>query len=144
MGELVLGAFVLSVTSLAETVALPKLVNVILNEAVPLVRDLLTGVAVPPAEQAMLTTSVTVLTRLKVASTAFTVTVNATPAVWLTGAPLFPVAVPGAKVSPGTITSRLLNPPPLTEKSVLRALLKPTELAVNCLLGPAASISKLV
>ena len=49
MGELVLGAFVLSVTSLAETVALPKLVNVILNEAVPLVRDLLTGVAVPPA-----------------------------------------------------------------------------------------------
>ena len=80
MGELVLGAFVLSVTSLAETVALPKLVNVILNEAVPLVRDLLTGVAVPPAEQAMLTISVTVLTRLKVASTAFTVTVNATPA----------------------------------------------------------------
>ena len=70
MGELVPDGFVLSVASLAVTVALPRLLMVTLNVAVPLLRAFVAGTATPPLEQATLTTSVIVLTRFQVASTA--------------------------------------------------------------------------
>jgi hypothetical protein len=54
---------------------------------------------------------------------------------WLRGAPLLPVGVPGAKVSPGASTIKPENPVPLTMNILLKALLKPAELAVSCLLN---------
>src|SRR5258707_11111369 len=48
------------------------------------------------------------------ASTAFTVTVNAVPAVRAVGDPVFPLAVPGAAVSPGINSCNFANAPALT------------------------------
>src|SRR6185369_6378841 len=47
------------------------------------------------------------------ASTALTVTLNGVLAVWVMGAPVLPVAVPGAAVSPGARICSLVNAPTL-------------------------------
>ena len=57
---------------------------------------------------------VTELTRFQFASTAFTVTVNAVPAVRAVGVPVLPVAVPGAAVSPGISICSFVNAPAVT------------------------------
>src|SRR5262249_56587463 len=60
------------------------------------------------------TKSETVFTKFQFASTAFTVTLNAAPAVCAVGVPALPVAVPGAAVSPGASASNLANAPAFT------------------------------
>ena len=72
-----------------------------------------------------------------------TVTLNGVPAVCAVGVPLLPVAVPGAKLSPGATTSNCEKDAPATVNALLTALVKPGELAVSCLL-PVESISRFV
>src|SRR2546430_1020159 len=88
--------------------------KVTLKATVPAVRAVLAGRVGLGAEDVMPTVSVTVLTTFQFASTAFTVTLNAVPAVCALGAPLLPVAVPGAEVSPGARTWSFENAPALT------------------------------
>src|SRR2546430_17404446 len=57
----------------------------------------------------MPTVSVMLVTRFQLASTALTVTVKAVPAVRAVGAPVLPLAVPGAAVSPGTNSCSLVK-----------------------------------
>ena len=59
------------------------------------------------------------LTTFQLASTAFTVTVNGTPAVWAVGVPVLPVSVRGAATSPGTSTWSLVNVPARTVNGAL-------------------------
>jgi len=54
------------------------------------------------------------VTTFQFASTAFTVTVNAVPAVSALGLPVFPLADPGAAVSPGTRSCSFVNAPAIT------------------------------
>src|ERR1043165_3822863 len=68
------------------------------------------------------------------ASTALTVTLNAAPAIWAEGVPVFPVAVPGAASSPGASNCSFTNAPELTvmEELVLAVLVPSlTSLAVT-------------
>ena len=58
--------------------------------------------------------SVIVVTRFQFASTARMVTLKAVPAVCGLGVPVFPVAVPGAAISPGSRSCSLANGPALT------------------------------
>src|SRR5258706_14927981 len=60
------------------------------------------------------TVSVTFVVGFQKASTALTVTVNATPAACAFGVPVFPVADPGTAVSPGTSNSNRAKAPGLT------------------------------
>src|SRR5262249_26203285 len=55
-----------------------------------------------------------VLTTFQFTSTAFTVMVKATPAVWPMGAPVFPLIEPGPALSPGTRICNLAKVPGLT------------------------------
>ena len=129
--------------SLAVTVRLPAVFNVTVNVFVPFTSAAFGGSTALVSEEVIPTVSVTVFARLLPASTALTVTVKAVPAVCGVGVPLLPVAVPGAKVSPGASTSSPLKAPPLIVKLLLTALVKPGELAVSCLV-PAVSISRFV
>ena len=63
-------------------------------------------------------------TMFQFASTALTVTENGVPAVRADGVPVFPVALPGAAVSPGTSSCSFVNAPALTvvEGEVLAVL----------------------
>src|SRR6266581_7003428 len=142
--ELVLFVFVLSVTSLAVTVALPAVFKVTEKVLVPLTNAALAGKTALVSEAVSLTVSVTVLIKFQFASTALTVTMKAVPAVWAIGVPVLPLRVPGAAVSPGRSTCTCEKDEPVTAKTALVALLKPLELAVNCLLVPTASISRSV
>src|SRR5258708_39537432 len=57
--------------------------------------------------------------KFQLASTALTVTVKAAPAVCAVGAPVLPLAVPGAAVSPGTSNWSLARAPAFTEMAGL-------------------------
>src|SRR6266699_7128365 len=85
--------------------------KVILKAAVPAVSAVLAGRVGLGAEEVMPTVSLTVLTTFQLESTAFTVTLNAVPAIRALGVPVLPVAVPGAPVSPGANNCSFTNPP---------------------------------
>src|SRR5258708_24597858 len=104
MAELVPGVLVLSVESEAVTVWLPAVLRVTLKDFVPATSDAFDGKTALASEAVMAAVSVTLVSRFQFASTAFTVTLNATPAVWAEGAPVLPVALPGDAVSPGART----------------------------------------
>src|SRR5437879_5340386 len=94
--------------SLAVTVPVFTVVSVTLYVCVP--DD---GAAFPVraalvSDEVIPTVSDTELTRYQFASTAFTVTVNGVPAVTF-GVPVFPLAVPGAAVSPGIKSCSFVN-----------------------------------
>src|SRR6185369_16712485 len=55
--------------------------------------------------------SATVETGFQLASTALTVTSKAVPAIWASGVPVLPVAVPGTAVWPGTRICNFVNAP---------------------------------
>src|SRR5439155_268687 len=78
---LVFALLVPSLLSLAVAVALPAVLRVTLKVFVPATRAALTGKAAFESEDVMAAVSLTVLTRFQLASTAFTVTLNAVPAV---------------------------------------------------------------
>src|SRR5439155_24246310 len=69
-----------------------------------------------PSLEVSATVSVTLVRAFQFASTALTVTLKATPNIWLVGVPVLPVAEPGAAVSPGTKSCRSANAPALTFK----------------------------
>src|SRR6266581_480041 len=99
---LVLAILVPSVTSVAVTIQLPAVFRVRLNNPVPLSSGPLAGKLALLSDEVRPTVSVALVTRFQLASTPFTVTLKAVPAVCAVGAPLLPVGVPGAAVSPGT------------------------------------------
>src|SRR5436853_6308516 len=98
MDGLVLAVLVLSVMSLAVTVALPAVFSVTLNVFVPELSAALDGSAALLSDDVMPTLSPTVLTTFQLASTALTVILKAVPAVSAVGVPVFPLEVPGAAV----------------------------------------------
>ena len=77
----------------------------------PATRAAFAGSVALASVEVMPTVSVIELTRFQLASTALTVTLNAPPAVWAEGAPVLPVAVPGAAVSPGQQELKLRERP---------------------------------
>src|SRR5207245_1462925 len=119
IGELVLATFVLSVMSLAVTVALPRVLRVTLKLLVPETSPAFAGRMALLSEELIPTVSATVPTRFQFASTALTVTLKAVPAVWAAGEPVLPAALPGAAVSPGAKICNLVNGPALTVREGL-------------------------
>jgi hypothetical protein len=111
---LVLAGFVLSVVSLAVTVALPAVFNVTLKVFVPDTSGALLGMVALLSDDVIATVSLTVETTFQSASTALTLALNAVPAVSAEGEPVLPVAVPGAAVSPGINNCNFANAAELT------------------------------
>src|SRR6266699_3477973 len=99
---LVLAILVPSVTSVAVTIQLPAVFRVRLRNPVPLSSGPLAGKLALLSDDVGPTVSVAFVTRFQLASTPFTVTLKAVPAVCAVGAPLLPVALPGEALSPGT------------------------------------------
>src|SRR5215471_15787887 len=108
----------------AVTVELPAVLSVTLNVLLPLTSAALAGKVALASLEVTATVSL-VLTTFQLASTALTVTLNAVPAVWPEGAPVLPLAVPGAALSPGTNNCSFTSAPALTliEGLVLLVLL---------------------
>ena len=115
---LVLAVFVPSLASVAVNVHEPTVLNVTLRLAVPAAKAVLEGNIGLGAVLVMATLSVE-LTTFQLASTALTVTLKDVPAVCAAGVPVFPVAVPGAAVSPGTSIWSFENEPAFTVKGLL-------------------------
>src|SRR3954449_11012243 len=97
---LVLAVLDPSLESVAVTVALPAVFAVTEKVLVPATRAALAGSAAFASELVIAIVSVEV-TGFQLASTALTVTVKLEPAVCALGAPVLPVPLPGAAVSPG-------------------------------------------
>src|SRR5215471_15518711 len=90
------------------------------------------------------TTSLALVTKFQFASTAFTVTLNAVPAISAVGVPVLPVPVPGAAVSPGTKSCSFVNVPAVTGIDELVLLVMPacvTSDAVTVELPPVFSVT---
>src|SRR5439155_17364640 len=100
MAELVFAVLLPSLASLAVTVRLPVVLSVTLKFFVPATSAALEGRMALASDEVIATESV-LLTTFQLASTALTVTVNATAACWAVGEPVLPVALPGAADSPG-------------------------------------------
>src|SRR3989442_89811 len=101
-GESVCGFLVPSVISVAAGLLFgPAVISVTLNVCVPDDNARFPGIVAFVSVEVIPTVSAGAeVTTYQFASTAFTVTVNAVPAVTF-GVPVFPLAVPGAAVSPG-------------------------------------------
>src|SRR2546429_594906 len=96
---LVFRVFVPSVASVAVRVLVPTVFNVTLTVFGPATSAAFIGSVALPSLDVRAAVSVEDTT-FQVASTAFTVTVTAAPAVCAVGAPVLPLTVPGAAVSP--------------------------------------------
>src|SRR5947207_791116 len=135
MDGLVLAVVVLSVTSLAVTVAPPAVLNVSGKVRVPADRAPLAGRAAFASVELMLTVSLAVLITFQLASTAFTVRLKTVPAVCTVGVPVLPVALPGEELSPGARTCRRVKPPAFTVMAELLFGLSP-----ECVTSEAVTI----
>src|SRR2546427_336968 len=107
--ELVPEALVASLRSMAVAVRAPAVLQIRLKLPVPPVKGALDGRVALASDETIPTVSATFAIRFQLASTAFTVTLNAAPAFWALTVPALPVAVPGAAVSPGANTWSLVN-----------------------------------
>src|SRR5437773_12105224 len=114
--------------SVAVTVWEPTVLRVTLTVRVPADNAPLVGSVALESLQVIPAVCV-LLTTFQLASTASPGTLKARPAVRAVGAPVLPVAVPGAAVSPGTINCNLTNAPAVTVSSWV-ALVKPLLAAV--------------
>src|SRR5947207_2102506 len=124
---LVLEVLVPSLMSLAVTVRLPVVFSVTLNVFVPVTKAALAGNAAFTSLEVIPAVSLTVLTKFQLASTALTVTEKAVPAVRAVGAPVLPLAEPGAAVSPGTNSCSLVEEAAFTVMAgVVLAVLLPS------------------
>ena len=92
---------------------LPAVLSVTLKLFVPLTSAALAGKAAFVSVDVMATVSFVLIT-FQLASTAFTETLKAAPAVCAEGVPVFPLVVPGAAVSPGTSNCIFANAPAFT------------------------------
>src|SRR6266542_2265237 len=122
--ELAPGVFPLSTASPAVTVWIPAVANVTLKVWVPPLNAAAAGSSAPLSLEERETVSVTVPTRFHNESTALTVTVNAAPAVCTLIAPVLPLDVPGALLSPGANTCNFEKAAGLTSMSVDVVLVK--------------------
>src|SRR5437867_2863960 len=110
IGGLVLAVLFVSVMSLAVTVGVPTALSVTLNVFVPEESAAFAGrVALVPDEVIPTVSVGAEVITFQAASTAFTVTVNTTPAARAVGVPVFPLGVPAAAVSPGTKSCSFVN-----------------------------------
>src|SRR5436190_17874880 len=131
MAELVLAVLLPLVRSLAVSVRVPAVLSVTLKVCVPEISALLAGRLALASEEVIPTVSVTVVTAFQLASTALTVTLNGVLAVCAVGAPVLPVALPGAAVSPGTRICSLVKAPTLKVMSgLVLAVLVPSVMSV--------------
>jgi hypothetical protein len=112
--ELVFEAMPPWVTSEPVTLALAAVFSVTLKVFVPATNAEFAGSTALASLDVTATTSL-VLIRFQFASTAFTVTLNALPAIWLAGLPDLPLVEPGAAVSPGSSVCNLAKAPVVTE-----------------------------
>ena len=114
MDGLVFAVFVPSVESVAViVVVLLTVLSVTLKVWVPLTNAAFAGNVAAPSLEVMAIVCV-LLTGFQLASTALTVTLNATPVISAPGVPVFPLTVPGAALSPGTSNCNFENTPALT------------------------------
>src|SRR6266567_5026777 len=111
MAGLVLGVLEGWLTSEAVTEALPAVFRLTLRISVPLSSGPLAGKLALLSDEVRPTVSVALVTRFQLASTPFTVTLKALPAVCAVGAPVLPVALPGEALSPGARTCSLVKAP---------------------------------
>src|SRR5258706_24804 len=111
MEELVLAVFDPSLESVAVTVRAPAVFSMTLKVCVPATSAALDGRTALLSEEAIATLSLAFVTKFQFASTAFTVTLNGTLAVWAVGVPLLPDALPGEAVSPGARIWSFANAP---------------------------------
>src|SRR3989441_66492 len=114
MEGLVLAVLPGSVRSLAVRVKLPFVPKKTVAVCVPAASAALNGNNAVESVELNPTVSVTELTTFQFASTALTVTLNPTLAVWAVGAPVLPGAEPGEAVSPGTSNCSFTKAPALT------------------------------
>src|SRR5438552_314573 len=120
-----------SVMSVAVSVQVPAVLSVTLRFRVPAANAVFAGKVAALSVEVIPTVLVTVLTTFQLASTALTVTVKAVPAVRAVGAPVLPVAVPGAAVSPGTSNWSFTTAPALTVMAgLVLAVLVPSGMSV--------------
>src|SRR6266567_2527182 len=124
MEGLVADRIVCATMSVAVRVKLPLVLKETVETCVPLVSGEFAGRLALLVEEVSPTMSVALADRFQLASTALTVTVNAVEAIWARGAPLFPVGVPGAAVSPGTSNCSFAKRAGLTATLEEIALLK--------------------
>src|SRR6059036_862746 len=101
------------VMSEAVTVWLGPIFKVTLKFLAPATRAAFAGKVAVGSLEVIPTVSVTLVTKFQFASTARAETVKAVPAVWFVGAPVLPVVVPGAAISPGDNTCNFTNSPGL-------------------------------
>ncbi len=99
---LVLAVLAPSVRSEAVRVCEPAVLNVTLRVWVPETKGMFAGKPALASLEAVPIVSVMVFTTFQKLSTALTVMLKGVPAVRALGAPVLPVAVPGAAISPGT------------------------------------------
>src|ERR1700694_3389712 len=124
-----------SVVSVAVKVGAPEVFGVTEKTLVPAASAALPGRAAFASVEVIPTVSPT-LTTFQFASTALTVALNAVPAVWLLGAPVFPDALPGEATSPGMRICSLTNAPGLTVVAgLVFAVLDPSVVSVAVKVG---------
>src|SRR5664279_2714806 len=92
---------------------------VTLKELVPLTKATLAGITPVTSLLVKATAATFVLAIFQYASTALTRPLKARPAVCALGAPVFPLGVPGAAVSPGISASSLIAAPAPTTTGAL-------------------------
>ena len=128
---LVLAVFEPFVMSVEVNVAVPAVFAVTESVFVPATSAVLAGSAAFASVELIPTMSVEATT-FQFASTALTVTLNESPAVWAVGVPVLPVAVPGAAVSPGSRICSFVNAPPLiVVAGLVFAVIEPFVLSVE-------------
>ena len=119
MDPLVLDDLVPSLTSLAVIVRVPAVLRVTLKLPLPPDNPVFAGKLALLSVEVKPTLSITVETTFQFASTAFTVTLKAVPAVCALGVPVLPALVPGAAVSPGSRIWSFVKPDALSGMAVL-------------------------
>jgi len=119
IAELVLAVLLPSVTSVAVTVRVPAVRSRTLKVWVPLLKAALAGKLALGSLAVIATVSPTVWTTFQLASTALAVTLNGVSVFCAVAAPVLPVTVPEAALSPGTSNCIFANAPGLTVKEVL-------------------------
>src|SRR6266704_4485055 len=137
MAELVFAVMAEWVTSELVRVAPPPFLRVTPKVRVPLLSGALAGNVALLSLEAMATVSLVAI-KFHEASTALTVTLKAAQALCAVGAPVLPVLVPGAAISPGASNCNLARAAGLTTMLLEAALVKP--LAVKLMVRVSATL----
>src|SRR5260370_21014538 len=126
------------------TVALPAIFKVTLKARVPPARAALDGRPAFASDEVMPTASVALVSRFQLASTALTVTLKAVPAVCAMAAPVLPVALPGAAVSPGARTCSFARVPMFTPIAGLVFAVMPECVMSDAVIVPVPAVLRVM